>query len=100
MDLEYSKHAIRERIFEQKGCIEHVPQHFIRTGCKRTEPGDNGTFKAVYIYDDVRDIVLVISPVFNRVVTNYLVYANNRNVYKGRFRLNITTKRGKLKATF
>jgi hypothetical protein len=100
MDLEYSKHAIRERIFEKRGTIEHVPKHFVRSGCKNVLPGNNGTFKAVYIYDDTNDLVLVISPGFNKVVTNYLTPANNRGVYKGRFRLVITQRKGKLIAKF
>lgn len=100
LNLTYSKHAIRERIFEQKGTIEHVPSHFIRAGCKRVDNANHGHFKAVYIYDDTRDLVLVINPHIGLVITNYLTYANNRNVYKGRFRLIFTQHKGRLKTSF
>lgn len=90
LNLTYSKHAIRERIFEQKGTIEYVPKHFIRAGCKSVE--DQGeTIRATYIYDNTRDITLIININTALVITNYLKFSNNENCYKGRFHLNKTT---------
>lgn len=88
-DLKYSKHAIRERCFEEFGVIESVPKHFIRVGCKRVTPSTkDGVIKATYIYNDTRDITLVIHVESKTVITNYLSSAQNAGVYKGRYRIN------------
>lgn len=96
LGLEYSKHAIRERIFDEKGCIEQVPKDFYKAGCKSVvfQP-EAKTLKVVYIYDDKNDLVLVIDPSTKKVITNYLKRNNNLNVWKGRFRIVFNANRKK-----
>lgn len=84
LDLTYSKHAIRERTRDKFGCIEYVPRHFYKVGCKEVIE-DNTNLKVKYIYNDKLDLVLIISPE-GLVITNYLIAANNEKISKGRFR--------------
>ena len=88
INLKYSKHAIRERCFEELGTIEAAPKNFIKAGCKKVALGRRDrVIEATYIYDDIRDITLIIDVVDKTVITNYLKPANNVGVYKGRFRI-------------
>lgn len=99
-DLVYSKHSIRERLWEERGMIEAVPKHFLRSGCKQCALTKKGRFKAKYIYDDTRDLVLIIAIETKTVVTNYLEYADNHNQFKGRFRIIFKAKGTKVVAHF
>lgn len=83
--LQYSKHSLQERICDERGLIRRAPINFIKIGCKDAEETPRGFLKVRYIYDDKNDLVLVINPEIGLVITNYLVYANNTNQYKGRF---------------
>lgn len=85
--LTYTKHARFEQCKEMLGFIAAVPSAFYRVGCKRVEPKDESHFRATYIYDDQHDLHLVIDLRDSTVVTNYLKRADNRGVYKGRFRI-------------
>jgi hypothetical protein len=92
LNLRYSKHSIQERIREERGLIHHVPINFIKAGCKQAEETDKGFLKVTYIYDDKNDLVLIIQPDLGLVITNYLNYADNKGVYKGRFFIQATHK--------
>lgn len=89
-----------ERLWEEHGSIEAVPKHFLRTGCKECKQGRRGCIVATYIYDDGHDLTVVINPELRLVITNYLSAANNKNHYKGRFRINYTVKNNRLTASF
>jgi len=89
LNLSYTKHAIREACCERFGSIEHRPKNFIKVGCKAvTESAEKpNVIKATYIYDDWRDVILVIDTITKTVITNYLKPAQNKGVFKGRFRI-------------
>lgn len=99
-DLQYSKHSIQERLWEEHGSIETVPKHFFRIGCKKCEEAKRGCIAATYIYDDHHDLTLIIHTESKLVVTNYLSAANNVNQYKGRFRVTFKQKKNKIVASF
>lgn len=84
--LIYTKHALHERCKEMKGFIEFVPKAFYKTGCKSCNEERGGLFRAVYIYDDNKDLHLIIDPINGEVVTNFIKFSNNKGVYRGRFR--------------
>lgn len=84
--LIYTKHARLEQFREEKGIIEFTPKAFYKVGCKSCNPERDGTFRAVYIYDDRKDLHLIINPVTHEVVTNFIKFCNNKGIYKGRFR--------------
>ncbi len=86
--LTYTKHALAERCKEPRGFIAAAPMAFYRVGCKDCWELDKpNLFRAVYVYDDLRDLHLVIDATNSTVITNYLKPANNKGVYKGRFRI-------------
>lgn len=85
LNLRYSKHALQERIREERGLIRHAPINFIKIGCKRVIETKDGMLEVTYIYDDKNDLTLIIHPDIGLVITNYLIYADNRDQYKGRF---------------
>lgn len=100
LDLQYSKHSIQERLWEEHGSIEAVPKHFLRTGCKSCKEAKHGCIEVTYIYDDRYDLTMIIKPELALVVTNYLEPADNRNQYKGRFRINFKAKNNRVVASF
>lgn len=89
LNLSYTKHAIREACCEKLGSIEYRPKNFIKAGCKAVVEDDKtpDVIKVTYIYDDWRDLILVINAKTKSVITNYLKTAQNKNVFKGRFRV-------------
>lgn len=89
--LVYTKHALHERCKDPFGFIAAAPTVFYRVGCKTCYETSEHHFRAVYIYDDSHDLHLVIDSRDNTVITNYLKPADNRGVYKGRFRIGYNT---------
>jgi len=85
--LIYTKHAKLEQYREEKGIIEFTPKAFFKAGCKSCNLERNGAFRAVYIYDDRKDLHLIIDPLTNEVLTNFIKFCNNKGVYRGRFRI-------------
>lgn len=87
--LEYSKHSIRERIFDNWKLIEFVPKLFLKSGCKSVVEQKDKSLKINYIYDDDFDLVLIVAHdgVSGFVLTNWLTPAKNTNIFKGRFRI-------------
>ncbi len=86
--LIYSTHALRERFQETLGVIDVVPTNFIKIGCKSIEEdpyGNSDIFRARYIFDDNRDLILVINKETGDVTTNFLKRANNKGIFKGRY---------------
>lgn len=89
LPLEYSKHSIRERIFDSFGLIEFVPKVFLKSGCKSIEEQKDKSLKIKYIYNDNFDLVLVVAHdgISGFVLTNWLTPAKNENIFRGRFRI-------------
>ena len=87
--LEYSKHSIRERIFDNWKLIEFVPKLFLKSGCKSVIEQEDKSLKIKYIYDNNFDLVLVVAHdgITGFVLTNWLTPAKNENVFRGRFRI-------------
>lgn len=92
-NLVYSKHAQHERCKDTLGFIDIVPKSYFRSSCKTVEFSDNETLKVSYIFNDERDIVLIINIPKNLVVTNYLRVAKNTGIYKGRYRVSSIIKK-------
>lgn len=92
-NLVYSRHANRERFNDLKGIIEAVPRSFYYTGCKSVYWKETGKLEVRYIYDDSRDIILIVIPDESLVVTVWLEFSNNRGFQKGRFRINFSNKK-------
>ena len=89
LPLEYSKHSIRERIFDNWKLIEFVPNLFLKSGCKSVIEQEDKSLKIKYIYDNNFDLVLVVAHdgITGFVLTNWLTPAKNENVFRGRFRI-------------
>ena len=90
INLIYTPHAMEEQWSDKLGKIDCVPRQFIKKGCKSFEPDKKGIpyiFLARYIFDDNKDLILIIDGEYGKVITNYLVYAHNLGVYKGRYRI-------------
>lgn len=85
--LIYTKHAKLEQFRDEKGLILFTPKSFYRVGCKSCVEQADGILRVVYIYDDRRDLHLIIDPVTQEVITNYIKFADNKGVFKGRFRI-------------
>ena len=91
-NLIYSRHANRERFNDLKGIIEAVPRSFYYIGCKSVHWKEPGKLEVRYVYDDSRDIILIVIPDESLVVTVWLEFSNNNGSLRGRFRINFQSK--------
>jgi hypothetical protein len=87
--LEYSKHSIRERIFDTFGLIEYVPKVFLKSGCKSVIEQSDKSLRIHYIYNNKLDLVLIVAHdnFSGFVLTNWLIRAENTDSSKGRYRI-------------
>ena len=86
-NLIYTKHARLEQFRDEKGLILFTPKSFYKAGCKSCIEQNDGILRVVYIYDDKRDLYLIIDPITQEVITNYIKFSDNRGIYRGRFRI-------------
>jgi hypothetical protein len=92
-NLIYTHHARREQCKDLKGFIEQVPKSYYRAGCKKVFWKEEEKLEVHYVYDDHRDLVLIVNPNVSVVITVWLEFADNKNAIRGKFRFNFSKKR-------
>ena len=85
-NLLYTKHSLYQRCKDPYGFINQVPRNFYKIGCKKCYIDERGKLIATYIYNDERDLELVINVEEKKVITNYFIVTNNIGKYRGRFK--------------